>query len=130
MLHRFLEMAKRFAAHHQYERNMEYRLCAVLVKGGKSISVGYNKRTRSELMRRFAIRDHQTVHAEVDAVLQVRRKIDLTGCKIYVVRLLKNGNTAIARPCGTCQEVLKAYGIKTMVYTTDNGWDREEVYND
>jgi deoxycytidylate deaminase len=82
MLHRFLEMAKRFAAHHQYERNMEYRLCAVLVKGGKSISVGYNKRTRSELMRRFAIRDHQTVHAEVDAVLQVRRKIDLTGSKI------------------------------------------------
>lgn len=120
-MNRFLEMAKRFALAHDYKDNLEYELCAIVVRGGKAISVGFNKRNNSGLMRHYAIRDHQTIHAEVDAILQIRKKIDLTGCKIFVCRVRKNGEVGLARPCGTCQAVLKAYGIKVMHYTTNSG---------
>ncbi len=125
-MNQYLKMAKRLAESHAYDDSLEYRLCAVIVRGGAVLSVGFNKRTNSALMDHYAVRDHQTVHAEVDAVLQVRKNIDLTGAKIYVVRLLKCGETAISKPCGTCQAVLRAYGIKKMVYTLSGGGESEE----
>lgn len=119
--HKFFKRAFRAIENHPYKKEMNYLHAAVLVKGGRILSVGINKPSQNSYVRRFGPYDHVTLHSELDAILQVRKKIDLTGCKMYVARLFKkNGEPAISRPCEWCQETLKKFGIKKVYYTS---WD-------
>jgi deoxycytidylate deaminase len=99
--------------------HLEYNLAAVLVSGGRILSIGYNKAGHRGLVEAYKHHPWANIHAEVDAVLQVRRKIDLTGSKIYVARSRDDGSVGHARPCDMCQAILKAYGIKRAYYTID-----------
>jgi len=94
--------------------------CAVIVSGGRVISVGKNKYKYHEMMEAFSHSNFTcTIHAEADAVLRARNKRDLTGSKIYVARLGKNGKIGMSAPCKTCTAILQAYGIKKAYYTVD-----------
>jgi deoxycytidylate deaminase len=101
-------------------------LTAMIVSGGRVLSVGYNSRANSGLQERYKTNPFcNSVHAEVNAVLNIRRKVDLTGSKIVVVRRLradheKNLALALAKPCTMCQAVLYAYGVKKAIYTISN----------
>ena len=120
-MHRFLRMAKSFAETYNYDSSLEYLLCALIVKGGRVLSVGYNHRGLTALQNVHRVgRKAETVHAEVHAVLQKRDKIRFEGSKIFVVRLRADGSLGLARPCPTCQAVLKAYGIKKAYYSISN----------
>lgn len=126
-MHKFLKMAESFAQTHTYDHGLDYSLCAVIVKSGKPISVGFNNRSTNQFVEHYAnlARGRRnyclSTHAEMDAVLKARNSTDLSGCKIYVSRLLKLGGVANARPCPICQDVLKNYGIKRAFYTlSDN----------
>lgn len=130
---RYLKLAAKFCRDHDYDPTLEYNLCAIIVSGGRVLSVGYNNRSNSALQEFYKTQDYScTLHAEVDAVLRVRRKIDLRGSKIYVVRRLA-GDTpdkpmfGMARPCLTCQTVLYRYGVRKMYYTIPNGFAAEKV---
>lgn len=57
-------------------------------------------------------------HAELSAVLDAGNK-DVYS--ILVQRFDAEGKPANARPCRTCQRMLKAYGVKVMRYTSQNG---------
>lgn len=124
---RILDVAISHARAHEYEPELAACVCAVIYIGGKVISVGYNTKTRdSGLQRRYRVNPHCcSIHAEVSAVLSVRRKIDLTGAKIVVVRLFRDDSASkphlgMARPCAMCQAVLYSYGIKRATYTINN----------
>lgn len=114
------------AREHEYDPSMDYRLCALIVSGGNIVSSGFNKRGGSQLQEYYRTTDRAiSVHAEVDAILRARRKIDMTGSKIYVVRLLRTDRHGkpvygMARPCEMCSDVLYAYGIKRAVYSVDS----------
>jgi deoxycytidylate deaminase len=142
-MNRFLEMAKQNALNHTYDDTLDYRLCAVIVSGGRILSVGFNKRSRNSFVLHFqkGVRDHcQATHAEQDAILRARKKVDLTGAKIYVVRIGGHGmNTlAMSRPCVMCENILYRYGITRAYYSIDenhygemkilpNGFSRDEI---
>jgi deoxycytidylate deaminase len=123
---KFLKYAERCALDHQFDDCLEYYLCAVLVKGGNILSIGYNKRATNGFVEHFAdvargMRDYcLSTHAEMDAVLKVRGKTDLRGSKIYVVRIKPSGGLGLAKPCEICQHVLYNYGIKRAFYSVDN----------
>lgn len=94
--------------------------CAILVSGGAVISVGMNKHKLNGFVTAYAHHpDVQTIHAEVDAILRVRKKIDLTGCKIFIAKLGRNGEVGNSAPCDMCRGALKSYGIKRAYYTID-----------
>lgn len=94
--------------------------CAVIVSGGRVISIGRNKYKYHEVMDAFSHSNFTcTIHAEADAVIKARGKVDLTGCKIYVARLGKNGKIGLSAPCKVCTAILQAYGIKKAFYTVD-----------
>lgn len=94
--------------------------CAILVAGGSILSVGFNKPKLNSFVSVYAHHpDVQTIHAEVDAILQVRRKTDLTGCKIFVAKLGRNGEVGNSCPCAMCHEALRNYGIKRAYYTVN-----------
>jgi deoxycytidylate deaminase len=141
-MNKYLRLAAKFCYAHKQDETLEYNLCAIIVRGGSVLSVGYNSRSNSALQEFYKTQEYScTLHAEVDAILRVRRKIDLRGSKIYVVRLLQNNrpinptiadysNAArfgMARPCLTCQIVLGRYGVRKMCYTISNGFAIEKI---
>lgn len=138
-------MAKQYAIEHKFDESLDYRLCAVIVSGGRILSVGFNKRTKNSFVRHFqkGVREFcLATHAEQSCVLKIRKKIDLTGSKIYVVRLGgHNGESyAMARACTMCQRMLRNYGINKVYYSINehqygilkllsNGQDADEVHS-
>jgi deoxycytidylate deaminase len=125
-MNRHIEIAMSFARAYNHDPSLPAVVTAMIVSGGRILSVGYNSRANSGLQERYKTNPHcNSIHAEVDAILNVRRKIDLTGSKIIVVRRHKydtvhRPHLALAKPCTMCQAVLYAYGIKKAIYTVSN----------
>lgn len=89
---------------------------SVIVRGGRVISTGMNKdRSHPRIVSSEHIKDHCSVHAEIDAIKKAR---DVSGATIYVARVNKRGSARDSRPCNRCYEVIKNNGIKKIIYTT------------
>ncbi len=99
-------LASRASGHH--------RLGAVLVRGGSVIAVGYNS-TRNDPRNTDGC---WSTHAETRAL---RLAGAPRGATLYVARVTPGGRTAMARPCADCAMDLRAAGVATVVYTTDDG---------
>ena len=79
-----------------------YKLGAVIVHGGKIISIAKNT---------------PNGHAEVNAIKQASRT---EGADIYVVRHTPTG-MAMSKPCENCMEAIRSAGIRRIYYTTRSG---------
>jgi tRNA(Arg) A34 adenosine deaminase TadA len=51
---------------------------------------------------------------------RISRKLD-KGAEVYVVRLTRDKQLAMARPCSTCYTVLRARGVKRVYYSIAPG---------
>ena len=124
-MHRYLRLAMQYATDKDYGDQIDYHLCAIIVRGGSVISVGYNKHNTNAFVEHYADiargrgRDFcLSTHAEQDAILKARNKVDLRGTKIFVARRLRlNGKPGMARPCPICENALNSYGIRKAYYT-------------
>lgn len=121
---KYLKMAERLALEHDYDPVLEYFLCALIIKGGRVVGTGYNKKSTNSFVEHYADlargtgRDYcMSTHAELDAICKSRAKTDLRGSKIYVVRIKPSGGIGMAKPCPICQCALLAYGIKKAYYS-------------
>ena len=90
-------------------------------KGNRVISFAPNKFRNNPLVDSA----NATVHAEIAAIKAAGGK-DLRGVTIYIARMAKNGNTAMARPCSNCMKAIASEGIREIVYTNDIGGISEE----
>jgi deoxycytidylate deaminase len=120
-MNKFLRIAVDNAKSHDYGPYLEFKLCAVLVSGGKVLSVGFNSQQFHKLTEIYRKNAYcSAMHAEIDAVVKARKKIRLEGSKIYVARILHGNNKmAMAKPCEMCQHVLFNYGVKKAIFTID-----------
>ncbi len=127
-MHKFLKLAKSFIEDHHYDDNNaeNFRLAAIIVRGGNVVSVGYNRRNFNGFVEYYTDLAKNrpgfcvSTHAEHEAILKAREKTDLRGCKIFVARLRRDGTLAMSRPCTICQHVLYNYGIKRAYYSIDD----------
>lgn len=129
-MHKHLKAAIKLAKAHDYDEGLEYHLCAMIVRGGNIISVGFNKHNTNGFVEHYADQVKGSgrnyclsTHAEADSILKARKKTDLNGCKIFVIRLRPSGakeEVGLARPCKICENILYAYGIKRAYYTIDD----------
>jgi len=129
-MHKHLKTAIKYAKAHKFDEGLEYHLCAVIVRGGSVISVGYNKHNTNGFVEYYADqvkgsgRDYcLSTHAEMAAVTLARSKTDLNGCKIFVIRLRSpgaKGEVGLARPCAICENMLYNYGIRRAYYSIDD----------
>src|SRR5438876_1187936 len=85
---------------------------ALIVSGGKVLSIGFNKIKRNGFITTYAHHEWCNTHAECDAILRVRKKINLRDSKIYVARVRRDGKLGNSKPCLMCTRVLGRYGIK------------------
>jgi deoxycytidylate deaminase len=104
-----------------HKSESRFRLGAVLAKRNKVISTGYNQMRKTHPLQEKYNKGEHTIglHAEVHACLSVDIA-DLNGAELFVARVLKNGNQAMAKPCETCVRFMRDVGIRTVTYTTDN----------
>ena len=115
---KFFQIAKAASKHSDHPA---HQLGAVIVKGNKIISVGFNKnKTHTKSNHAW-----KRLHAELCAIIKAKQ--DLTGSSIYVYRETKNGNLGLSRPCPSCMEAIQEAGINKIYYTTDTGYNGEII---
>lgn len=65
-------------------------------------------------------------HAEVNLYRKIRYlDIDFKDITVYIYRELKNGTKACAKPCNACATLLQQANIRTICYSTENGYAEE-----
>lgn len=106
---------------------------AVLVYKHRIISSSCNSQRTHPLQRklnkeRFNEDTPAKLHAEVNCLISLlgNKDIKWKDCELYVYREYKRGGLAMSRPCPSCQKLIKELGIKTVHYTTDDGYATEE----
>jgi hypothetical protein len=60
------------------------------------------------------------VHSEISAIREYINKFgnsDFSGLTIFNVRLSKNGEEMLSKPCGNCQRVLDSFNFKSILWT-------------
>lgn len=102
----FLSTAAKAASYSEYK----FRMGAVVVKSGRvlSIDTNYNKRSPYTPPNRWS------THAEIRAL---RSASDTKGATLYIARLSKSGDVALAKPCAWCMEHIITAKIDRVVYT-------------
>lgn len=104
----------------------EWSIGAVIVRGSKILGRGYNRLSGDVgLMRRrfgFDEEDLWSLHAEMDALMDVDDEEDLNGAVMFVNGFKsKNGNAICCKPCECCSKVLKHIPITKVYYADRNG---------
>lgn len=94
---------------------------ACVLTDGRNTVVGFNQRKSHPLQKRFNPHNPKAIylHAEVDAIRQAVRLVgaDLSGFKMYVARVHRDGAEACAKPCRGCQSAILAFGIRHVEWT-------------
>lgn len=108
---RWFKLAKNVSKYSEHR----IKVGAVLIRKGKPISVGFNKRKAPN--RKFITR-FDTTHAEICA-LATSGKDEIKKSIMFVYREDKKGNVRMSRPCEYCMDELKKFGIKQIYYSTN-----------
>lgn len=93
---------------------------AVIFRKKSLISSAHNKpfAWTNRLSKEFRKWNHG-IHAEAAAILSARQ--DLRGADILVLRLGRGGAIRLSKPCSFCAAYLQYVGIRTVIYSNENG---------
>lgn len=126
-MHRFLNKALSLIKEHSYDEAVDHELCAIIVRGGKILSIGFNHHETNGFVESYTsrirgVRDYcLSTHAEMSSVALARKKIDLHGADIFIARRRRlTDSFGLARPCAICQYILYKYGIRRAFYSIDD----------
>lgn len=120
-------MSTRIAIRQANKSTFKQRLGATLTKGKRILGVGYNETNRNT--KHWTQYWEGSIHAEEAALLQAIKEhglSELRNSTLHVVRLSKSGHLAMAKPCLHCQELLRRFQIKKVLYSTENGMEQLE----
>ena len=97
------------------------RMAAAVVHKKRIVATGVNRMKSHPIMLSSGYRSGQWfVHAEADAIIRSGMK-DFSDYDLYVVRILKSEEFALAKPCDGCNNLVNTLNFKNVYYTTDNG---------
>lgn len=126
------ERYQRFCAElAQLSSQYKSRHGAIIVRGGKTLSGGWNKAkyTRTVIKAKtiqvpqgdciVSKQSDWTRHAEIDAIRNFPNPEDLKGCDLYVSRIKKNGKSGLSAPCPLCMAEIRSVGIKRVFFSTE-----------
>ena len=111
-----------------------HKLGCVIVKGHRIVSSGHNHKHKCNPLQakldteKYKVQCPGKLHAEIMALLPlIRDKVDLSNASIYIYREHKDGTLAMARPCSSCQKIIRQMKIKRCFYTIENGYAVEKL---
>jgi deoxycytidylate deaminase len=78
---------------------------------------------------RFEADTPATIHAELSCLLPLisRKDIDWNNVSLYIYREYKSKEVALARPCASCEALIKSLGIRNIYYTGNRSYIYEEI---
>lgn len=105
-----------------WESNSPYKMAAVIVKGGRILSIGNN-----HLCGHPEAYYGSSFHAEHDAIRKAGTS--LQGAKMYVYRFGRsNGELRVSKPCLGCQREIANAGISAVLFVNANGEIEKESF--
>jgi len=133
---RYFRRAKEVALLSDFYR---FHIGCVAVYQGKIIGTGFNTNRSHPLQKQFnsyrefdltSKRIDHKLHAEIHCLIQIKdMNIDFSKVHIFIYRKLKSRDHGLARPCPACMNMIKSMGIKSIYYTTDDGYIHENFFN-
>ena len=106
----------------------------VAVCGHKIISSGYNSCKTNPMQKRLNIHRFEadtpaTIHSELACLLPLikRKDVNFSNVTLYIYREHKSGNLALAKPCASCEALIRSLGIRSIYYTGNNSYINEEI---
>lgn len=99
-----------------------FKIGCVIFKKNKVIAKSYNKVIVIDGYYDFRIKRYKdvvSIHAEMGALIKANGD-DVKGSNIIVVRINKNKQLRLAKPCKNCWANLKLAGIKNVIYSISN----------
>lgn len=119
-------LSKIAASNDEYPRA---KLAAAIVKGNKILSVGINRLKSDPLQAKYGRnKDAIFLHAEIHAIKNALKEYhpdDIKNSTLYICRVKhpneknKNFVWGLAKPCSGCFKAIVEFGIKNIVYSTD-----------
>lgn len=133
---KYFNVAKSMAALSTWSEEPKEQVGAVIVLRNEIIATGYNRKKTNPLQFHFAQKAGRPEaiypHAEIAALGKFHRQSwlirDFHLMKIFVYRETKTNGLGMARPCEICTLALKAFGIKHIFYSTNDGYAEELWY--
>lgn len=104
-------------------------IATIFDRKGKAIGSGINDYTKSHpLMKVYSEKakdcsDKIYKHAELSALLAAGNK---QGYSVLIQRFNSKGQPAMAKPCKTCECMLRDFGVRFVQYTSSEGIIKEE----
>jgi len=99
------------------------KMAAVIKDKREIISFGFNQKKSHPLQKRYSSNPEAIcLHSEIDAIRKAPYRTNLRGKTLFVARVLKGGQRALAKPCIGCQRAIKDFGFKEVVYSTPKGY--------
>lgn len=133
---KFFEKATELASH----SDLHVKMGCVVVYKGRVIADGYNQTKTHPLQATYDLEREDieegtpnvhSLHAESSALFKIKDlDIKWNKVEVYISRPLKCRPYGLARPCKSCQKLIRDLGIKKIHYTTDdNSFITEEFYD-
>lgn len=116
---RFFEICERLS---QKSNSPRFKLGAIVVEKNRIIGLGWNQiKTNPKSSHKWSMR-----HAEFNAILNTQRE-DLNGCELYVFRRGLDKKIHIAKPCESCNNIIRQMGISKIHYSINDGYNSEDL---
>ncbi len=95
-----------------------FRLGSAIVYKKRLLVAKYNcGKTHPKLLPFY---QYPYLHSEANAILSLGLD-NCQDCVLFVVRVLRNSEIGLAKPCNSCMKLIKHVGIKKVFYTTYTG---------
>lgn len=119
--HRYYRKLIRAIEEHSHKDEMGFLHSSLIVRGGNILSIGINLPSQNGFCRTYTEHNQTQIHSEFSAINQIRRKVNVRGATMYNCRMNRHGMIRMSKPCPSCEKMLRNYGLKKVVYTTDAG---------
>ena len=127
------ELARQVAMQSDFTR---IHVGCVITYKDKPIATGYNTNKTHPLQNTYNVyrgsrQENEfkaKCHAEISALTKLKKDYNKKKLCIYVYRITKKGKFGMARPCPSCMQAIKDFGIKKICYTTNDGYAEENLY--
>ena len=112
-----------FALTPKNRRDSKFFHVAVIFQRNKILSIGQNSFKTHPVARKYGHRN-SVLHAEVAAIIR-HGLDDCSGLNLAVLRVNRNNELAISKPCVHCQSIIDNVGFKKVFYTNEQGvWEQ------
>jgi hypothetical protein len=103
-----------------------------IIHKGRIVSIGQNNRKTHPINlinRKTSVKtgedfsDEKHTCSEFNAILKLKKLTNINSkkCSIVNMRIDRNNNLAFAKPCMSCQNLLKFFEFKNVIWTNNQG---------